>query len=119
MAENVLARILDGITTLKRGELDAVRDAVKERRNVLKRNIAPPRGLTEEEKNALTGGNSKAIIRANEKVYDYDRVAKSLLPNAKKWFKAPKPFTGKGDSDHMAAYYQWSLWNGVDWARYK
>ena len=57
MAENVLARILEGITKLKRGELDAVRDAVKERRNVLKRNIAPPRGLTEEEKNALTGGN--------------------------------------------------------------
>ena len=27
MADNVLARILDGITTLKRGELDAVMDA--------------------------------------------------------------------------------------------
>ena len=119
MAENVLARILDGITTLKRGELDAVRDAVKERRNVLKRNIAPPRVLTQEEKDALAGGNSKAIVRANEKVYDYDRVAKSLLPNAKKWFKAPKPFTGKGDCEQVSAYYQWRLWNAVKWSRYK
>ena len=119
MAENVLARILDGITTLKRGELDAVRDAVKERRNVLKRNIAPTRVLTQEEKDALVGGNSKAIIRANEKVYDYSLIAKKDLPKAKEWFKAPKPFTGKGDSDYMTAYYQWRLWNGVDWARYK
>ena len=119
MAENVLARILDGIPTLKRGELDAVRDTVKERRNVLKKNVVPPRVLTYEDKDTLARGNSKAIIRANEKVYDYSLIAKKDLPKAKEWFKAPKPFTGKGDSDHMAAYYQWRLWNGVDWARYK
>ena len=43
MADNVLARVLDGITTLKRGELDAVMDAVKERRKELKKKVVPPR----------------------------------------------------------------------------
>jgi hypothetical protein len=29
------------------------------------------------------------------------------------WFKAPKPYTGS------SAYYQWRLWNAVNWERYK
>ena len=119
MAENVLARILDGIATLKRGELDAVKNAVKERREVLKQQVLPLMFLSDEEKDALAMGNSEAIIRANEKLYDYSRVAKKELPKAKEWFKAPKPSTAKGDTEHMAAYYQWRLWNADGWARYK
>jgi hypothetical protein len=75
--------------------------------------------LTDEDKVALAKGNSKVMIRANEKVYDYSRVRDKDLFGAKHWFKAPKPFTGKGETEHMAAYYQWRLWNAVDWARYK
>ena len=75
--------------------------------------------MTDEDKVALAKGNSKVMIRANEKVYDYSRVRDKDLFGAKHWFKAPKPFTGKGETEHMAAYYQWRLWNAVDWARYK
>ena len=113
MAENVLARILEGITKLKtKGELDEVRDAVKNHREELKKNRSVVRFLTEEEKYALAKGNSKEMIAANEKVYDY-RVAKKNLKMAKQWFKAPKPYTGS------SAYYQWRLWNAVNWERYK
>ena len=52
-------------------------------------------------------------------VFDYSRVREKDLLKAQKWFKAPKPFTGKGDTEYIATYYQWRLWNAVDWARYK
>ena len=76
--------------------------------------------MTDEEKVALTKGNSKAMIRANKEVFDYSRVREKDLLKAQKWFKAPKPFTGKGDPEYIAAYYQRRLWNAVKWdSRYK
>ncbi len=121
MAENpTLAQVLAGISALKtKGELDAVRDAVKNHREELKKNRSVVRFLTEEGKYALAKGNSKEMIAANEKVYDYSRVAKKNLKMAKKWFKAPKPYTGRGDDIINSAYYQWRLWNADNWDRYK
>ena len=119
MAENVLARILDGIATLKRGELDAVKNAVKERREVLKQQVVPPRFLSDEEKDTLAKGNSEAMIRENEKLYDYSSVAEKELPKAKQWFKAPKPAVVRDNTEYMTAYYQWRLWNADGYARYK
>jgi hypothetical protein len=106
--------------TLKRTQLGAVGNAVKERREVLKQQtvIPPPRFLSDEEKDALAKGNSNAITRANEKMYDYGLVAEKDLPNAQKWFKAPKPATVKGNTEYIAAYYQWRLWNVDGWVRY-
>ena len=103
----------------RRGELDVVKDAVKDHRKELKKRVVPPRFMTDEEKVALTKGNSKAMIRANKEVFDYSRVREKDLLKAQKWFKAPKPFTGKGDTEYIATYYQWRLWNAVEWDRYK
>ena len=64
---------------LRRGELDSVKDAVKERREELKKKVAPPRVLNEEDKVALAKGNSKAMIRANKEVFDYSGVGEKDL----------------------------------------
>ena len=37
MADNVLVHVLSGVATLNTGELDAVRDTVKDRREELKK----------------------------------------------------------------------------------
>ena len=59
------------------------------------------------------------MIATNEKVYDYSRVVKKNLKMARKWFKAPKPYIGRGDDIINSAYYQWRLWNRDNWERYK
>jgi hypothetical protein len=42
------------------------------------------------------------------------------MPMAKKWFNAPKPYTGNmATSEQASAYYQWRLWNAVSWRLYK
>ena len=75
--------------------------------------------MTDEEKVALTKGNSKAMICANKEVFDYSRIREKDLLMAQKWSNVPKPFTGKGHTEYIAAYYQWRLWNAVKWSRYK
>ena len=107
MAENlVLAQVLAGISALKtKAGVDAVMNAVKEHRNELKKNrsVNVPRFLTDEEKSALAKGNSEAMIHKNKEVFDYSRVAEKDLKAAKQWFKAPKSFSGKGESELVAA----------------
>ena len=113
MAENVVLQlILDGIPTLEtKAELDAVKDAVKERREELKvaRVRGPRRGLTEEEKAVLAKGNSAEMILVNKEKYDYSGV-KDLdrRSMAEKWFKAAKPYS------KSTAYHQWRVWNWPD-----
>jgi len=58
----------------RRGELDVVKDAVKDHLKELKKRVVPPRFMTDEEKAALTKGNSMAMIRANKEVFDYRGV---------------------------------------------
>jgi hypothetical protein len=75
MADNVLVQVLAGISALTtKGELDVVKDAVKDHRKELKKRVVPPRFMTDEEKVALTKGNSMAMIRANKEVFDYRGV---------------------------------------------
>ena len=119
MAENsVLEFILEGIPSLKtKAELDAVRDAVKERREELKVVCArrePLRFLTEEEKVALAEGNSDEMIRVNKEKYDYSGV-KDLdrRSMAEKWFKATKPYS------KSTAYHHWRVWNYPPYKTYK
>ncbi len=97
MAENIiLAQVLEGISTLEtKVELDAVRDAVKDRREIV-----------DEEVNVLARGNSDEMIRVNKERYDYSGVKESDLLMAEKWFKAAKP-----SSNTRHAYNQWRVWN--------
>ena len=112
MAENVgLEYLLEGISTLEtKEELDAVRDAVKERRKELKvaRARGPRRVLTEEEKTVLAKGNSAEMILVNKEKYDYSDVKDPDRLTAEKWFKAPKPYS------KSTAYHQWRVWNWPD-----
>jgi hypothetical protein len=119
MAVN-LAQVLVGVASFQRGELNAVKVAVKERLAVLRQNTTPHRLLTEDEKERLAQGNSAAMILVNEQKFDYSKVAEKDMPMAKKWFNAPKPYTGNmATSEQASAYYQWGLWNAVNNRRYK
>ena len=75
--------------------------------------------MTDEEKVALTKGNSKAMIRANKEVFDYNNFPEKDLLFAERWYKAPKPFTGKGDTELTAAYYYYRIWNAAKWSRWE
>ena len=106
MAEN-LAQVLATIATLRRkGDLDAVRDAVKNQRVVLKKKVTQPRWLSDEVKAALAEGNTQAMIDANKEMYDYSRVSYNDRPAAEKWFNAPKP-----SASTKAPYNMWRVWN--------
>ena len=59
------------------------------------------------------------MILINEEKVDYKKVTDKDMPMAKKWFNAPKPYAGKGDTELNSANYQWRLWNAVKWYRYK
>ena len=59
------------------------------------------------------------MILINEEKVDYKKVTDKDMPMAKKWFNAPKPYAGKGDTELNSAYYQWRLWNAVKWYRYR
>jgi hypothetical protein len=119
MAVN-LAQVLVGVASFERGELNAVKVAVKERLAVLRQNTTPHRLLTDDEKERLTHGNSAAMILVNEQKFNYTKVADKDMPMAKKWFNAPKPYTSnKATPEQNKAYYQWRLWNAVKWYRYK
>ena len=61
MAVN-LAQVLVGVASFERGELNAVKVAVKERLVVLRQNTTPHRLLTEDEKERLAQGNSAACV---------------------------------------------------------
>ncbi len=107
MAAN-LAQVLATIATLRRKEdLDAVRDAVKDQRAVLKKMVSQRRWLPDDVKSALTEGNTQAMIDANKEMYDYTKVpdGRNRLA-AEKWFNAPKP-----SASTRAAYYMWRVWN--------
>ena len=108
MAENIgLTQILSGIATLRRkGDLDVVRDAVKDQRAVLKKMVSMPRFLPDDVKSALAEGNTQAMIDANKEMYDYDDVPAYDRLTAEKWFNAPKP-----SASTRAAYYMWRVWN--------
>ena len=86
MAENVVLQlILDGIPTLEtKADLDAVRDAVKDRLEKL-------RSVLEEEIDPLARGNSDEMILVNKEKFDYSGVPKKDLPMAERWYMAPKP----------------------------
>ena len=106
MAAN-LAQVLVGVAALRRkGDLDAVRDAVKDQRAVLKKMISIPRFLPDELKSALAEGNTQAMIDANKEMYDYTNVPPIDRLAAEKWFNAPKP-----SASTRAAYYMWRVWN--------
>ena len=110
-ADFILAQVLAGISALKtKGELDVVRDAVKDHRAELKKRVerVPLRFLTEEEKVALSKGNSDEMIRVNKEKYDYRGVNDSDRFMAERWFMAPKPSASTG-----AAYHQWRVWNAA------
>jgi hypothetical protein len=51
------------------------------------------------------------MIRVNKEVFDYSGVPEKDLIFAERWFNAPKPFTGKGDTELTAAYYYYRVWN--------
>ena len=108
MAENIgLTQILSGIATLRRkGDLDAVRDAVKDQRAVLKKMVSMPRWLPDDVKSALAEGNTQAMIDANKEMYDYNGVPDYDRLAAEKWFNAPKP-----SASTRKAYNMWRVWN--------
>ena len=108
MAENVVLQlILDGISTLEtKADLDAVRDAVKDRRDEI-RNLA-------EEVVALARGNSEEKIRVNKERFDYSNVLPKDLPMAEKWYMAPQP-----SWKLRSAYHQWRVWNAGKAKHYK
>ena len=74
--------------------------------------------LTEEEKDALAQGNSKAMILKNEEVFDYHLVLDKDLLKAKQWFNAPKPSTDTR-GEYAKAYHQWRVWNWKTYRYYK
>ena len=111
MAENIgLTQILSGIATLRRkGDLDAVRDAVKDQRAAMKKLVSPPRWLPDDVKSALAEGNTQAMIDANKEMYDYSRVVSyNDRLAAEKWFNAPKP-----SASTKAPYNMWRAWNAA------
>jgi hypothetical protein len=75
--------------------------------------------LTEEEKDALAQGNSKAMILKNEEVFDYHLVLDKDLLKAKQWFNAPKPSTDKTRPKLATAYYMWRVCNVKNATGYK
>ena len=99
MAENVVLQlILDGISDLETKEdLDAVRDAVKDRREKLVEEVDP-----------FANGNSDEMIRVNKEKFDYSDVPKKDLPMAERWYMAPRP---SWKTRH--AYNQWRVWNAA------
>jgi hypothetical protein len=62
--------------------------------------------LTEEEKDALTKGNSDEMIRVNKEKYDYSGVKDSDRFMAERWFMGPPP-----SASMRAAYTQYRIWN--------
>ena len=114
MAENlILAQVLVGISALKtKKELDAVKNAVKERCALFPKRTH--RNLTEAEKVALAKGNSDEMIRVNKEKFDYIGVPQKDLPKAEKWYMAPPPFW-KSRSE----YYQYRIWNVKSQPNYK
>ena len=118
MAENlILAQVLALISALKtKGELDVVRDAVKDHRAELKKRVerVPLRFLTKKEKDALAKGNSDEMIRVNKEKFDYSGVREKDLLMAERWFKATKP-----SASTRAAYTQYRIWNVPKMAGYK
>ena len=116
-ADIILAQVLALISALKtKGELDVVRDAVKDHRAELKKRVerVPLRFLTEEEKVALPKGNSDEMIRVNKEKFDYSGVREKDLLMAERWFKATKP-----SASTRAAYTQYRIWNVPKMAGYK
>ena len=106
MAAN-LAQVLATIATLRRkGDLDAVRDAVKDQRAVMKKMVSQPRWLSDDVKSALAEGNTQAMIDANKEMYDYNGVPDYDRLAAEKWFNAPKP-----SASTRKAYNMWRVWN--------
>jgi hypothetical protein len=108
MAENpILAQVLDGISALKtKVEIDAVRVAVKDRRDEIQ-NLG-------EDGIALTRGNSAEVIRVNKERYDYSKVLPKDLLMAEKWYMAPKPL-----AKSRSAYRQFRVWNAPKETGYK
>ncbi len=122
MAGNLnLAQVLVGVAALQnKAEVNVVKNAVKERLVVLRQNTTTYRLLTDDEKERLAQGNSAVMILVNEQKFNYSKVAEKDMSMAKKWFNAPKPYTGNmATSEQASAYYQWRLWNAVKWYRYK
>ena len=116
-ADIILAQVLALISALKtKGELDVVRDAVKDHRAELKKRVerVPLRFLTDEEKVALSKGNSDEMIRVNKEKFDYSGVREKDLLMAERWFKATKP-----SASTRAAYTQYRIWNVPKMAGYK
>ena len=113
MAENlILAQVLVGISALKtKKELDAVKNAVKERCAQFPKRTH--RNLTEAEKVALAKGNSDEMIRVNKEKFDYSGVKESDRLMAEKWFKATKPYS------KSTAYHHWRVWNYPPYKTYK
>jgi hypothetical protein len=62
--------------------------------------------LTEEEKVALSKGNSDEMIRVNKEKYDYSGVKESDRLMAERWFLATQP-----SASTRAAYTQYRIWN--------
>ena len=87
--------------------MDAVRDAVKDQRAVMKKMVSQPRWLSDDVKSALAEGNTQAMIDANKEMYDYTKVpdGRDRL-TAEKWFNAPKP-----SASTRKEYNQWRVWN--------
>ena len=83
MAENVLAQVLVGISALEtKADLDAVRVAVKDRLEVIRK--------LGEEADPLARGNSAEVICVNKERYNYSGVPEKDLPMAEKWYMAPR-----------------------------
>ena len=116
-ADIILAQVLALISALKtKGELDVVRDAVKDHRAELKKRVerVPLRFLTEEEKVALSKGNSDEMIRVNKEKFDYSGVREKDRLMAERWYMATKP-----SASTRAAYTQYRIWNVPKMAGYK
>jgi hypothetical protein len=108
MAENpILAQVLDGISALEtKADLDVVRNAVKDRRDVIQ-NLG-------EDVVALVRGNSAEVIRVNKERYDYSKVPQKDLLMAEKWYMAPRP-----SWKLRSAYRQFRVWNATKETGYK
>ena len=116
-ADIILAQVLAGISALKtKAELDVVRDAVNDHRAELKKRVerVPLRFLTEEEKVALSKGNSDEMIRVNKEKFDYSNVRERVFIMAERWYMATKP-----SASTRAAYTQYRIWNVPKMAGYK
>ena len=128
MADNImLARIQAGIAALTNEQeirmvLAAAREhkqGLTEKRERKKRETPVRRGLTMEDKIALTQGNSEEMISKNEEMFDFRLVLAKDLTTAKKWFNAPKPSASYETTELSSAYHQWMIWNSPKYRGYK